>query len=162
MMKGQITTFRIAAWLTFLGLYLLLVGKTDLSEVAAGAASATVALFLVRLLRDKFKRPLLVKASWLLLLWRIPIAMITESFQLLAALATQLFRRQPDGVFLEHEFSAAEDRHESARRAYMTFGVCITPNSYLVFYDRQTRRAVIRQLVGRKLSTVDRLFVELP
>jgi hypothetical protein len=161
-MNGNTAVFRIAAWLSFCGLYLLLVGKTDLSELIAGGASATVTLLLVRLLREKFKRPLLVKVSWSLLLWRIHVAMVTESFQLLAALVRQVLGREVDGLFIEHELTAPEDNHDQARRAYMTFGVCITPNSYLVFYDRENKRALIRQLVGEKLSTVDRLFVELP
>jgi hypothetical protein len=121
-----------------------------------------VTLFLIRLLRDKFKRPLLVRGVWFRLLWRIPIAMFAESWQLLVALLRQLAGRGGDGCFIEHRFPGPNDEHEAARRAFMTFGVCITPNSYLVQYDREKGTVLVRQLVGTRISKVDRLFVELP
>lgn len=154
--------FGAISWLAFVGLYLLMTGKADVSEIIAGAAAASMALYLVGLLRRKFKKPLFIKPGWIVLLWRIPIAMITESFQLLFALFSRLFGREVEGRFIDHEHPAPADEHDSARRAFMTFGVCITPNSYLVYYDREKRRVLIRQLVGEKLSKVDELFVELP
>lgn len=148
-------------WLLFLGLYLLFCGKADPSEVAAGGAAAAIALLLVRTLRDSFRSPLRIKAVWLLLLWRIPIAMFAESWLLLVALVRQLTGGRVEGTMVNHPFPFEEDRHEAARRAWMTLGVCITPNSYLVYLDREKKTVLIRQLVGRKLSTVDRVFVEL-
>lgn len=161
-MNGRGRRFAAVTWLLFLGLYLLFCGKVDRAELAAGAAAATVALLLAGLLRDKFKRPLLAKLSWFRLLWRIPVAMLSESWLLLKALVWRLLGRECEGVFIYHDFTAEEDEHDDARRAFMTFGVCITPNSYLVYYDREKKRVLIRQLAGKELSEIDRLFVELP
>lgn len=158
----KVAFFGVMSWLVFVGLYLLMAGKADVSEITAGAAAASMALYLAGLLRRKFKRPLFMKPGWIVLLWRIPTAMVTESFQLLFALLARLSGREVDGRFIEHEHPAPADEHDSSRRAFMTFGVCITPNSYLVYYDREMRRVLIRQLVGEKLSRVDQLFVELP
>jgi hypothetical protein len=80
----------------------------------------------------------------------------------LTALLRQLRGVETEGHLIEHPFSCPEDGHDLARIAFMTFGVCITPNSYLVYDDRKNGRVLIRQLVGKDLSTVDRLFVELP
>ena len=161
-MRSHFGIFRTIAWFIFVALYLLFVGKTDWTEAAAGAAAAALTLYMLRLLHDKFKRPLLMEPRWFLILWRVPIAMITESWQLLVALVQQLRGIPVDGVFIEKEYPEKEDEHDAARRAYMTFGVCITPNSYLVHQDREKKQVLIRQLVGKDLSTVDRVFVETP
>lgn len=154
--------FPLCSWLLFLGLYLLLAGKGNASELAAGAFAATVTLLLTAMLRERFKRPLRIKPRWLWLLWRVPVAMLTETWQLLVALCRELAGCHVEGEMIEYPFTGPDDRHESARRAVMTFGVCITPNSYLVYVDRQHKRVLIRQLVGKELSKIDRLFVELP
>ncbi len=155
-------SFALCSWLIFLGLYLLMAGKANASELAAGAFAATIVLALTGMLGERFKRTLLIKPSWLWLLWRVPVSMLTESWQLLVALCRELSGRHVEGEMIEHPFPGPDDRHESARRAVMTFGVCITPNSYLVYLDREQKRVLIRQLVGKELSKIDRLFVELP
>jgi hypothetical protein len=160
--KGRIGIFSAVTWLLFLGLYLLMSAAVNLSEVMAGAAAASFSLFMVRLLGEKFKKPLLMRPVWFLLLWRIPVAMFSESWLLLKALFARLAGREVEGVFIQHDFPGEEDGHDAARRAYMTFGVCVTPNSYLVYQDRDKKRVLIRQLVGKELSEVDRVFVELP
>ncbi|MBJ6749750.1 hypothetical protein [Geomonas anaerohicana] len=161
MNKKAVVTAAIT-WLLFLGLYMLFCAKADPAEAVTGGVAALLALWLVGLLRDSFRSPLRLKPSWLLLLWRIPSAMLSESWLLLVALLRRLGGREEDGVMIEHRFDFPEDKHESARRAWMTFGVCITPNSYLVFLDKKKKKVLIRQLVGKELSTTDRLFVELP
>jgi hypothetical protein len=160
-MRRKPGIFSTVTWLLLLGLYLLLSGETDISEIVAGAATASFTLFLVRLLREKFKSPLLMKPEWFRLLWRIPLAMFSESWLLLKALVDRLLGREVEGVFIEHDFPGEYDGHDDARRAYLTFGVCVTPNSYLVYQNRENKRVLIRQLVGKELSKVDRLFVEL-
>jgi multisubunit Na+/H+ antiporter MnhE subunit len=161
-MRANSVSFSVISWILFLGIYLLLSGKADVSETVAGAAAATVAILLVALLREKFKLTLMMKPIWFLLLWRIPPAMISESWLLLKALVQRLRGEEPDALLIEYPFPGPDDEHHTARLAFMTFGVCITPNSYLVYYDRKNKRVLVRQLVGKELSTVDRRFVELP
>ena len=159
--KKAVATAAVS-WLLFLGLYMLFCAKADPAEAVTGGAAALLALWLVGMLRDSFRSPLRLKPSWLLLLWRIPFAMFSESWLLLVALLRRLGGAEEEGVLIEHSFDFPDDAHESARRAWMTFGVCITPNSYLVFLDQKKKKILIRQLVGKELSTIDRLFVELP
>ena len=160
-MKKNSILLGMLAWLLFLALYLLLAGKASPEEGAAGAMAATITLLLARKLRKRFKRPLLLQPAWLLLLWRIPVAMLSESWLLAVALLRQLRGIETEGRLIEHPFTAPQDRHDSARRAFMTCGVCITPNSYLVYVDREKKRVLVRQLVGERISKIDRLFVEL-
>lgn len=161
-MNKKSVLLHLITWLSFLGLYLLFCAKADPAEATAGALAAALTLWLVNMLRDSFRSPLRLKPRWLLLMWRIPWAMLSESWLLLLAVMARLRGKTVDGISIEHSYDFPEDRHESARRAWTTFGVCITPNSYLVFVDRKEKKVLIRQLVGEKLSEVDRLFVELP
>lgn len=160
-MKKSTFLWGSASWVLFVLLYLLLVGKAEADEAAAGAFAASFALFLVHRLRARFKRALLVKPQWLVLLRSIPFATLSESWFLCTALLRRLRGNPVEGRMMEHPFTAPQDRHDSARRAFMTFGVCITPNSYLVYLDREKKRVLIRQLVGEELSKIDRLFVEI-
>ena len=162
MHRRRAVTTAILAGL-FLALYLLFSGSLAGEEVAVGAAAACGNAILVMLLREHFRRPFRVKLAWFVFLWRIPPAMFQESWLLLVALLHRVSGRETAGRFIEHPYPGQQDdEHAAARRAFMTFGVCITPNSYLVLYDRRKRRVLIRQLVGKELSPVDRVFVELP
>lgn len=151
------------AWCAYLALYLIFTGNIGRQELAAGAVTASLALFLVIRLRRTFTRTLSIKPVWLIYLWRIPWAMLEESWLLLVAVLRRLAGQEQEGVFIEHHCPGCDyDRHDAARRAFMAFGVCITPNSYLVHYDPDRNNVLLRQLVGNELSRVDRLFVELP
>ncbi len=151
------------SWCLVLGIYLLFSGSADPGELMAGAAAAATVLFLLKPLRTYFRKPLKMKRIWFVFLLRIPLAMLQETWLLAIALQRRLMGKEATGRFIEHPYPGEEDdEQDAARRIFMTFGVCITPNSYLVHYDRRKRRVLIRQLVGKSLSPVDRLFVELP
>ncbi|UFS72130.1 hypothetical protein LPW11_08045 [Geomonas sp. RF6] len=150
------------SWVCFSGCYLLLAGSKSPEEIVAAAAASSFLIFLVLHLKHPFKTPLRLKPSWLLLLLRIPWAMLEESWLLLFPLLRRLRGEEVEGVLLEHPFPPPRDYHDAARRAFMTFGVCVTPNSYLLLEDRERDTALVRQLVGKEISKVDRLFLELP
>lgn len=153
----------LIAWCSYFSLYLLFSGSLDGQELVAGAITASIVLSLVHRLRSTFTRTLAIRPVWLIFLWRIPWAMMEESWLLLRAVVRRLAGKEQEGLFLEYHCPGCEyDRHDAARRAFMTFGVCITPNSYLVHYDAEAEKVLLRQLVGKELSRVDRLFVELP
>jgi hypothetical protein len=162
-MNGKGAGRYFIAWGLYLCLYLLLAGSSELAEVIAGAITATLSLLLVARLKSRFRRTTSIKAVWLIYLFRIPLSMLTESCLLLVALLKRLGDKETTGVFIEHHCPGCEyDRHDAARRAFMTFGICVTPNSYLVSWDRKSGTVLLRQLVGKEISPVDRVFVELP
>jgi hypothetical protein len=161
--KAMLPGMRALTWCISVGLYLLCAGSLHQMELVAAVAAATIVTALAAKLRVRFLRTLEMKGRWLTLLWRIPPAMFQESWFLLIALLQRLAGKEGEGRFIEHQCPRCEyDHHDSARRAFMTFGVCITPNSYLVSYDPERKRVLLRQLVGRNISPIDRLFVELP
>lgn len=154
--------YRLLNWCAFLALYLLFAGKFNWSEAGAGALFAFLTTAAVAFLGKHFRDTLWAKPSWMRLLLRIPRAMFQETWLLTLALARKLAGRACTGVFLQTVYPAPEDEHDSSRRAFMAFGVCITPNSYLVYHDVKTRKVLVRQLMGRELSEIDRKFAELP
>lgn len=160
-MKGKISVLTLIPWFLLWGLYLLCAGSASPAEVVAGAASAGFVTWLLCLLPKDLARPLRFKARWLVLLLRIPWATLKESWLLTRALLLHVRGLPIDEVQIEHPLASVDERHRDARDAFMTFGVCITPNSYLVCFDAEKGVVVIRQLVGKELARLDRLFVEL-
>ncbi|MCM0083248.1 hypothetical protein L4X63_16810 [Geomonas sp. Red32] len=79
-----------------------------MSEAVVGAVAATASLLLVRLLGGRFKRTVLIKPVWLLLLWRIPVAMLSESWLLLKTLILHLAGRRQEGAFMVHRYPVPE------------------------------------------------------
>ncbi|MBJ6726106.1 hypothetical protein [Geomesophilobacter sediminis] len=156
------TGYLLLNWCAFLALYLLFAGEFNWSEAGAGAVFALLTTAAVAFLGKKFRDTLWAKPSWMRLLLRIPWAMLQETWLLVVALFRKLAGRAATGIFLQTVYPAPEDEHDSSRRAYMAFGVCITPNSYLVYHDVKSRKVLVRQLVGKELSEIDRKFVELP
>lgn len=150
-------------WVALISLYLLSAGSAAWSEMCAGILVAGGAVLLCRRLRNSFRRQLQFKPCWLIPLWRIIPALFLETWQLYRALAVRLAGRSVEGRFIEHHFMAdTHDPYASWRFALMTFGVCITPNSYLVSFDPKRGKVTVRQLVGKEISMTDRKFLELP
>lgn len=85
-----------------------------------------------------------------------------ETWLLMTALARRLSGRRAEGVLLEYPYlPETESPRSPALRAFMTYGVCVSPNSYLVDIDMRKRVVSIRQLVGQEVSPVDKAFLEL-
>ena len=160
-LKGKSTRF-LLMWPLFTAVYLLITGGFEKEEIVAGAVAGLGAAFLSLGLGVQFDRTVLLKPRWLILLLRIPWAMLAETWLLMTALLRKLGGEDVRGKFITVPCAAGRnDLHGAALEAYMTFGICITPNSYLVYYDQKTGQALIRQLAGKKLSRLDRIFAEL-
>lgn len=162
-MKRGMAARYVVGWCLYLCLYLLFAGSIEPAEITAGLITATVTLLLVARLKSRFRRTTSIKPLWLVYLLRIPFSMLQESWLLLTALGKRVAGKEATGIFIEHHCPGCDyDRHDAARRAFLTFGVCVTPNSYLVWWDRASGKVLLRQLVGKEISPVDRVFVELP
>jgi multisubunit Na+/H+ antiporter MnhE subunit len=160
--KLRRVTSILLLWGAFLGIYLIYAGSLSAAELAAGSAVAAFVAFLFLRLRKCFRSTYRFRCSWLPSLLRIFPAVFTESWQLYVCLAKRTVGKEVHGRFLEHRYVVdPADPHSSARFAFMTFGVCVTPNSYLVRVDRSKGNATVRQLAGDKMSVIDRKFLEL-
>ena len=151
----------IASWVLFVAGYLLFAGKLEISEFIAGIIAAAGAVFLFNFIYVR-REPLLVPPKWLPLLLLLPKATIWETWLLLIVLIRWRRGYHSYGTFINYPYRIrAANPHAAALRAYITYGVCFSPNSYLIDFDPKQRVIIIRQLVGNKLSESDESFLEL-
>lgn len=141
--------YAAAWWLAFLLLYLLLAGNFDWQEGVAGlglAGVATVAMTATRRAASLYFQP---RLGWLRHFRRLPRQVLVDCAIVATALARALFRRaKVEGVFRTIPFDPGGDDAESAaRRALVTAGVCLAPNTYVVAIDAERGEMLLHQLV---------------
>ncbi len=140
-----------------------MVGQVSLSEIMLGAilASAITALFVwsksVSMVRLRLKWKMLAPAR------QLPQAIVWETLLIFWALVRKMRGKRVFGTMLKVPLEhTGHDPTSAAWRAVMVFGVTISPNSYVCDVDLEKGEIQMRQLVGRKLSSSDRAFVEQP
>lgn len=141
--------FLIAWWTIFFGLYLLFASKLAGSEVvvgfAAAALAATGATLTSRAARQRFR----ARVRWLLLLGRLPGRILTDCGMVGLALWRRLARRKTvKGKFRTIPFDpGGQDALSTVRRALVTAGISLAPNTYVVAIDRRRRVLLVHQLI---------------
>ncbi len=147
----------------FWALYLPLAWKLNPAEWIAGAivgSASAAALFLARSAGAFRFRP--SREFWgPTRFW--PEAVVKETGLLLGALVGAL--RAPGSVpghMIEVPYpGTGSDDASCARRAFIAFGITLTPNSYVVEIDRERGVLFLHQLVGRKVARSDQAFLDL-
>jgi multisubunit Na+/H+ antiporter MnhE subunit len=146
---------RFGAWwaVSFL-LWLLFTSSLDAQEVVAGVVASSISAFAVSLVqaREEFRfRP---RLRWLLKARILPGQVITDCWVLTVALWQRLSSSSvPRGSFKTFRFQhVADDPESAARRALITAAVSLTPNTYVVAFDRDKQELVVHQLVSRPES----------
>jgi multisubunit Na+/H+ antiporter MnhE subunit len=136
-------------WVVLFGLWLLLVDTLTYPEVLAGAVAAAIAAFVALEVRLHSNVRFQPRLRWLLLLGNVPGGILRDSATLAAVLWRRLVRgERPHGAFRTLRFSACADNPESAAwRAFATVTTSITPNTYVIGFDRERGIALIHQLV---------------
>ena len=143
---------RVLAWLVqfaiAFALWSLYVGKIQADEALFGAAAAAIAAFAARVVFEKHIAPL--RAQWrsVAQAWRLPKELLVGTWQILAALARQLFLgRRAESLFFGVPFDPGGDDDESAfRRALAIALTCATPNSVVIGIDREHRLLLFHQV----------------
>jgi hypothetical protein len=151
----------LVSWAVLWGVYLLLVGNASVSELIVGAllAAGVTALFLW----SKYLIAFPVRLQWRFLTptWRLPGATLWETVLIFIALFRRLAGQDVQGALLRVPFWRTGPEPESATwRTIAVFGVCVSPNSYVVRVDLDEKVIIVRQLVGRELSKNDSKFLE--
>lgn len=136
-------------WLGFLPLYLLLAASLSWQEIIAGVVLAGVAALAVTATCRAGSLHFHPHWRWLHHFRHLPGRVLADCAVVAAALARALIRREKiEGAFRTIPFDPGGDDAESAaRRALVTAGACIAPNSYVVAVDRERGRLLLHQLV---------------
>jgi multisubunit Na+/H+ antiporter MnhE subunit len=136
-------------WAALLGLYLLLAAKLTGEEILVGvgaaALAATAATVTVKAGNLRFQPRL----SWLRRFARLPGLVLADCGIMAAVLWRHIVqRRTVEGVFRTVPFDAGgDDAVSAARRALVTAGISLAPNTYLVDMDRERGILLVHQLV---------------
>lgn len=125
------------------GLWLLLVGSVDAGEIVVGAfaaaAAATAASVVIGASGLRFAPRLadLAEAR------RIPLRVVTETWDVFVVLARHLFtRRKAGSIVYEEPFDARDDSRAAARRALAAAYASATPGCVVLGFDLD--RGVVR------------------
>jgi multisubunit Na+/H+ antiporter MnhE subunit len=137
-MVGHVRAW-VTWWVLCAALWLLLVDRTPLDELLAGAGVAALgatAAVLVRARRRVLLRP---RARWLTAAWRPVLGIVADLVPLARVLVTRgVLRRQERGTLSEvpyrHVGAGGED---SAHRALTEALGSLAPNTFVVDIDRE-------------------------
>jgi hypothetical protein len=148
--RAQRVRFWLGWWAFSLGLWMLLVFKTEPAEIALGAIAAAFAATAVALVRSRGQSTFAPEAHWLLGLWRLPPAVLYDC----ALLTRALWRRVAHGEAIEGHFRivhfdgcAGDDPQTQARRATAKWLGGVGPNNYVVGFEEKHDAVLVRQLV---------------
>jgi len=142
--------FGLTWWAIALGLWMLLVFKTEPAEIVAGALAAALAATGAELVRLRGYAPFSPELRWLRGLVRLPRDVLLDTWHMLLLLVLHFGRGQPiEGRFriVHFEACAGRDPRRQARRAVATWLGGVSPNTYVLGFDEQRDAAVLHQLV---------------
>jgi hypothetical protein len=146
--------FWLAWWAIALGLWMLLVFKTEPAEIVAGAMAAALAATGAELVRLRGYAPFSPELRWWRELRRLPREVLMDTWRMLRLLILHFARGEPiEGRFriVHFESCAGDDPRRQARRAVATWLGAISPNAYVLGFDEKKDAAVVHQLVPSEL-----------
>jgi multisubunit Na+/H+ antiporter MnhE subunit len=131
-------------------LWMLLTSTVKGSELVAGAIAAVVTAVVVEAVRERERFAFRPRLRWLRRAVAIPVRVVVESWQVTVALtrhATGRTRVRGTFVAIPFEHGERDDPEAAARRALVTVGVSMTPNTVVVGIDPDRNELLTHQLV---------------
>jgi hypothetical protein len=143
-------TFWLIWWAIGVGLWMLLVFKTESAEIAAGAVAAAFTATGAELVRSRGYAPFSPELRWWRGLVRLPREVLVDTWRMLWLLVLHFARGKPiEGRFriVHFEACAGQEPRKQARRAVATWLGGVSPNTYVLGFDERKDAAVVHQLV---------------
>jgi multisubunit Na+/H+ antiporter MnhE subunit len=138
-------------WLAIgIGLWMLLVFKTEPAEMVAGAVATALAATGAELVRLSGYAPFSPELRWWRALALLPREVLVDTWRMLWLLVLHFGRGKPiEGRFriVHFEASAGHEPRKQARRAVATWLGGVSPNTYVLGFDERRDAAVLHQLV---------------
>jgi hypothetical protein len=130
--------FWCGEFILMLGLWFLLTGKANFSEGVAGAFSIIASLIAVHIcVQEPFSR-FKNDSRYIFQIWRIPLSVLTGLYQVLYALAQQLFTQKgAQSAMRQIPFQAGDenDPEDKLRRTLALTYPCCSPNFVAIDID---------------------------
>ena len=139
----------LAWWCTCFLIWLALTTTFDPAETAAGVIASAVGATGAELVRSTGLIGFRPRAAWFLKAPRVAQRAAGDTAVVIRALVAHVFgRREMRGAFRTIPMDpGADDPASAARRALLTAGVSVSPNTYVVGIDRDRSVIVVHQLV---------------
>jgi hypothetical protein len=139
----------IACWAGLLGFYEVLAGGPSWPEVAAGGLASFLATIAVFASGEPAHLGRMQWSWWWLLARRLPRQIWTDAARILGS---ALGPSSPSGRFRSVPFEpGGEDPVSGSRRALVTAGGSVAPNSYIVTIAAERSELLIHQLVDTEV-----------
>jgi len=142
---GFLLPWAAGAWV----LWVLLVSTSKRAELLTGAIAAVLTAAAVDAVRSRERFAFRPRLRWLRRGLLIPVHVVTESWLVSVALVRHATGRRVRGAFVAVPFEHGEDDdpEASARRALVTLGLSLAPNTVVVGIDPERNEALTHQLV---------------
>lgn len=142
----------VVCWIFFFFVWILLVEKTEVSELITGAVAAAFGATLTTALHARHGIPFKPGVRWTLKLWRLVPQAVFDLGVLVAVLWRRLVLRQPvSGSFRAVPFHVSGgDAEANARRVLATGAGSFAPNTYVVDVDEERGLILVHQLERRE------------
>jgi hypothetical protein len=145
--------WRIKGWLVWFValnvLWLVFISAWVVEEEILGLFAAAIGATAAEAVREQRLTGFRIRARWLLKARELPWRTVRESALVLRALVGQATGRAPvQGRFRVVEVTLPEDHDEqAAKRALLTIGEGVSPNSYVLAIDNRKNLMLVHELV---------------
>src|SRR5437868_2105846 len=150
----------LVVWLACFALWALLTSTVDPTELVTGAGAAAIAATVFEVIRERSSPRARPRWSWLKPVPIIPLLVARDTIVVFAALARQLRggRRRPSRLEVVRLPELGDEAEHNARHLFVTIGVALSPNTYVIGFEPERNEMLVHQLVPRRPTSVDELF----
>jgi multisubunit Na+/H+ antiporter MnhE subunit len=156
----RVVTAWLAVWVACFGLWLLLTATVDHTELLTGAGAAAIAATAFEVIREHGAPRARPRWSWLKPVPRIPLLVVRDTVTVFSELARQLRggRRRPGRLAAVPIPDVGDEAERNARHLFVTIGVSLSPNTYVIGFEPDRNEMLVHQLVPTQPGSVDELF----
>ena len=138
----------------------MLTSTVDRTELLTGVGAATVAATAFEAVREHGMPRARPRVAWLKPLPLMPLIVLRDAVVVFAELVRQLAggRRRPGRLHIVHLPDIGDRAERNARHLFLTIGVALSPNTYVIGFEPERDEMLVHQLVPKRPSSVDELF----
>ncbi|MFC4453880.1 Na+/H+ antiporter subunit E [Deinococcus sonorensis] len=146
--------FWIAELAVLFGVWLLFVSKLERAESLIGLVAAGLAALMTAVVRGTDLARFCPPVRTLLQLWRVPLAVVSDTFTVFRALFATLLGKPLPGRISSVRFDpGGDDARSAARRALAVGALTTAPNSIVIEIDRQRGLLMVHELVPADVAS---------
>ncbi len=156
----RVVTAWLSVWTACFLLWMLLTSTVDHSELIAGIGAAAIAATGFEVVRQHGEPRARPQWGWLKPVPRIPLLVARDTVVVFRELARQLAggRRRPGRLHIVSLPDVPDESERNARFLFLTVGVSMSPNTYVIGFEPERGEMLVHQLAPRRPSSLVDLF----